>query len=78
MADVRPLQQKPENSTDARAEFELGLEQLMCGHLDDCMSFTSCSSTRNMEDEDDEVNQLMRRRRRSDLEGDDLVESSVA
>ena len=31
-----------------------------------------------MKDEDDEGNQLMRRRRRSDLEGDDLAESSVA
>ena len=58
--------------------FELGLEQFMCGHSDDCMSFTLCSSARNMEDEDDEGNQLMRRRRRSDLEGDDLAESSVA
>ncbi|KDP45067.1 hypothetical protein JCGZ_01567 [Jatropha curcas] len=50
----------------------------MRGHLDDCMSFASCSSTRNPDDEDDEGDQLVRRRRRSDLEGDDLAESSAA
>ncbi|KAF2318450.1 hypothetical protein GH714_007804 [Hevea brasiliensis] len=50
----------------------------MRGHLDDCMSFASCSSTRNAEEEDDEGDQLVRRRRRSDLEGDDLAESSAA
>ncbi|PSR98060.1 Protein neuralized like [Actinidia chinensis var. chinensis] len=79
MADIQPqLQQKPEIATDARAEFERGLEEFMCGHLDDCMSFGSCSSPRNTEDEDDEGDQLVRRRRRSDLEGDDLAESSAA
>ncbi|KAL5569482.1 hypothetical protein UlMin_026057 [Ulmus minor] len=77
MADVEPLQQKPE-STDTCSDFELGLEELMRGHLDDCMSFASCSSNRNPEDEDDEGDQLVRRRRRSDLEGDDLAESSAA
>ena len=78
MADVRPLQQKSESPSDARAEFERGLEQLMRGHLDDCISFTSCSSTRNTEDEDEEGDQLVRRRRSSDLEGDYLAESSAA
>ncbi|KAL3520794.1 hypothetical protein ACH5RR_018943 [Cinchona calisaya] len=82
MTDVRQqLQQKPESATsadDARAEFERGLEELMRGHLDDCMSFASCSSPRNTEDEDDEGEQLVRRRRRSELEGDDLAESSAA
>lgn len=82
MTDVRQqLQQKPESTTaadDARAEFERGLEELMRGHLDDCMSFASCSSPRNTEDEDDEGEQLVRRRRRSELEGDDLAESSAA
>ncbi|GFZ11146.1 RING/U-box superfamily protein [Actinidia rufa] len=80
MADIQPqLQQKPEIAIDdARAEFERGLEEFMCGHLDDCMSFGSCSSPRNIEDEDDEGDQLVRRRRRSDLEGDDLAESSAA
>ena len=78
MADFEPLQQKPE-STDACSDFERGLEELMMrGHLDDCMSFASCSSTRNPDDEDDEGDQLVRRRRRSDLEGDDLAESSAA
>ncbi|TYH73384.1 hypothetical protein ES332_D05G325500v1 [Gossypium tomentosum] len=64
-------------SYDARAEFERGLEELMRGHLDDCMSFASCSSSRNPDDEDDEADQLVRRRGRSDIEGDDLAESSA-
>ena len=77
MTDFQSLQQKPE-PTDARAEFELGLAEFMRGHLDDCMSFASCSSTRSPDDEDDEGDQLVGRRRRSDLEGDDLAESSAA
>jgi hypothetical protein len=77
MTDFQPLQQKPE-STDACSDFERGLEEFMRGHLDDCMSFASCSSTRTPDDEDDEGEQLVRRRRRSDLEGDDLAESSAA
>ncbi|GMJ11968.1 SUMO-targeted ubiquitin E3 ligase 5 [Hibiscus trionum] len=78
MTDFQALQQKPDSSNDATAEFERGLEELMRGHLDDCMSFASCSSNRNPADEDDEGDQLDRRRRRSDLEGDDLAESSAA
>ncbi|KAI8563569.1 hypothetical protein RHMOL_Rhmol03G0119600 [Rhododendron molle] len=79
MTDIQPqLQQKPESATDAQIEFERGLEEFMRGHLDDCMSFASCSSPRNTEDEDEEGDQLVRRRRRSDLEGDDLAESSAA
>nr|GLL17179.1 uncharacterized protein LOC109190674 isoform X1 [Ipomoea trifida] len=80
MADVQQqLQQKPETTADnARAEFERGLEELMRGHLDECMSYVSCSSARNTEDDDDEGKQLVRRRRRSDLEGDNLVESFAA
>ncbi|KAG6734318.1 hypothetical protein I3843_01G257600 [Carya illinoinensis] len=77
MTDFQPLQQKPE-STDACSEFERGLEEFVRGHLDDCMSFASCSSTRTPDDEDNEGDQLVRRRRRSDLEGDDLAESSAA
>lgn len=77
MTDFQPLQQKPETA-DTHAEFERGLEEYMRGHLDDCMSFASCSSSRAPEDEDDEGDQLVRRRRRSDLEGDDLAESSAA
>ncbi|XWS56364.1 hypothetical protein CRYUN_Cryun09bG0079700 [Craigia yunnanensis] len=75
MTDFQALQQKPESPNDARAEFEMGLEELMRGHLDDCLSFASCSSNRNRDDEGD---QLVRRRRRSDLEGDDLAESSAS
>lgn len=77
MTDFQPLQQKPEPA-DAHAEFEHGLEDFMRGHMDDCMSFASCSSSRAQDDEDDEGDQLVRRRRRSDLEGDDLAESSAA
>lgn len=77
MTDFQPLQQKPE-STDACSDFECGLEEFMRGQLDDCMSFASCSTTRTPDDEDDEGEQLVRRRRRSDLEGDDLAESSAA
>ncbi|KAM1048914.1 hypothetical protein ACFX2C_028076 [Malus domestica] len=77
MTDFEPLQQKPE-SADACADFERGFEEFMRGHLDECMSFASCSSPRNPDDEDDEGEQLVRRRRRLDLEGDDLAESSAA
>lgn len=80
MTDIQQQAQQKAESTadDARTEFERGLEELMRGHLDDCMSFASCSSPRNTEDEDEEGDQLVRRRRRSDLEGDDLAESSAA
>ncbi|KAA8534476.1 hypothetical protein F0562_031993 [Nyssa sinensis] len=79
MTDIQQqLQQKPESATNVHTEFELGLEELMRGHLDECMSFASCSSTRNAEEGDEEGDQLVRRRRRSDLEGDDLAESSAA
>ncbi|GMP22493.1 hypothetical protein CsSME_00000492 [Camellia sinensis var. sinensis] len=79
MTDIQQqLQQKSETATDARSEFELGLEDFMRGQFDGCMPFASCSSPRNAEDEDDEGDQLVRRRRRSDLEGDDLAESSAA
>lgn len=80
MEDIQQqMQQKPESTgDDVRSEFERGLEELMCGHLDECMSYASCSSVRNTEDEDEESDQLVRRRRRSDLEGDDLAESSAA
>ncbi|KAK4431057.1 hypothetical protein Salat_0867700 [Sesamum alatum] len=82
MAGVQEqLQQKPEStSSDAPSEFERGLEELICGHYDECMSFASCSSPRTTttEDEDDEGEQLVRRRRRSDLDSDDVAESSAA
>ncbi|XP_011655852.1 uncharacterized protein LOC101211903 isoform X1 [Cucumis sativus] len=77
MTDFQSLQQKPDSS-DARAELERGLEELMRGHLDECIPFASCSSAANQEVEDEEGDQLLRRRRRSDLEGDDLAESSAA
>ncbi|XP_055825600.1 uncharacterized protein LOC129894104 isoform X2 [Solanum dulcamara] len=82
MTDVQQqLQQKRESTgDDAHSEFERGWEELMCGHFDVCMSFASCSSARNTEDEDDESDGLVRRRRRtSEIEGDDnLAESSAA
>ncbi|GAA0150426.1 hypothetical protein LIER_09373 [Lithospermum erythrorhizon] len=78
MADIQQMQQKPESTgSDVGSEFERGFEEFMRGHLEDCMSYTSCSSARNTEDEEDNE-QLIRRRRRSDLEGDDLAETSAA
>ncbi|MFS8001873.1 hypothetical protein Hanom_Chr13g01195441 [Helianthus anomalus] len=53
----------------------------MRGQLDDCMSFESCSSPRNDEDEDESESGsdlVVRTRRRSDLDGDDLAEMSAA
>lgn len=78
MADFQPLQQKPETTNNAQAEFERGLEELMRGHLDSCMSFTSCSSLHNREDEEDEGDQVVHGQRRTDLEEVDLGESSAA
>ncbi|GER33185.1 RING/U-box superfamily protein [Striga asiatica] len=82
MANVgQPLQQKPESmENDSRSEFERDLEELMLSNYDEYMSFASCSSPRKATTEDDENvgEQLVRRRRRSDLEGDDLAESSAA
>ncbi|XP_076887108.1 uncharacterized protein LOC143537167 isoform X1 [Bidens hawaiensis] len=72
---------KPESTTDSCSEFERGLEELMRGQLDDCMSFESCSSPRNDDDDDESEgggDLVARRRRRSDLEGDDLAETSAA
>ncbi|KAF8403161.1 hypothetical protein HHK36_011258 [Tetracentron sinense] len=77
MTDFEPLQQKQESS-DARAQFQQGLEEFMRGHLGDYMSLASCSSAHDQEDDDEDGDQLVRRRRRSDLEGDDLAESSAA
>ncbi|KAG9138874.1 hypothetical protein Leryth_007498 [Lithospermum erythrorhizon] len=78
MADIQPQMQQKNESTasDVGSEFERGLEEFMRGHLGDRISH-GCSSARNTEDED-ENEQLVRRRRRSDLEGDDLAESSAA
>ncbi|XP_015067341.1 uncharacterized protein LOC107012117 isoform X2 [Solanum pennellii] len=80
MTDV--LQQKPDSTgDDAHSEFERGWEELMCGHLDECMSFASSTSARNTEDEDDDSDGPVRRRRRTTslIEGDDnLAESSAA
>lgn len=80
MEDVQEqMQQKPESTTsDARPEFENDLEGFMHGHRADCVPFGSCSSLHNTEDEGVQGEQPVRRRRRSDLEGDDLAESSAA
>ncbi|PIA54917.1 hypothetical protein AQUCO_00901076v1 [Aquilegia coerulea] len=77
MTDFEPLQQK-QDSSDACSDFERGLEELMRERLNDCMPLASCSATRDQDDDDDEGDQLVRRRRRSDLDGDDLAESSAA
>ncbi|CAA0806282.1 RING/U-box superfamily protein [Striga hermonthica] len=82
MANVGQLpQQKPESmENDSRSEFERDLEELMLSNYDEYMSFASCSSPRTAttEDDEDEGEQLVRRRLRSDLGGDDLAESSAA
>lgn len=71
---------------DADREFRRELEDLVRGHIDGCKTgLASCSAVRSTDDEEeggviagDGVEQLVRRRRRSDLEGDDLAESSAA
>ncbi|WOL18231.1 hypothetical protein Cni_G27024 [Canna indica] len=71
---------------DADLEFRFGLEELVRGHLDGCMTaaLSSSSCAAGGGEDDDEGNaaaaeQLAaRRRRRSDLEGDDIAESSAA
>lgn len=45
----------------------------MRGHLDECISF---GSIHTQEDEDDDNDQLVRRRRSSQLEGENVAESS--
>ncbi|KAG6410087.1 hypothetical protein SASPL_128135 [Salvia splendens] len=73
------LLQKPESAaSDAHSEFEMGLEDLVYEHYGECISFASCSSPRTTTTEgaEDEGEQLGRRRRRSDLDGYDLAESS--
>ncbi|EPS68337.1 hypothetical protein M569_06433, partial [Genlisea aurea] len=75
------LQQKPEAAEqDTSSEFRRGYDELICSHYDDYMSFASCSSPRANDTEDDEDvgEQLVRRRQRSDLDEDDLAESSAA
>lgn len=65
---------------DADLEFRRGLEELVRGHLDDCMTnFSSCSSAVAGDDEEDSSpSATERRRRRLGLDGDDLAESSAA
>ncbi|KAJ0967145.1 hypothetical protein J5N97_024062 [Dioscorea zingiberensis] len=72
------LLQKHGDVTDR--EFRRGLDELVRDHIDGCMSaaFASCSSAAEDEGTVDNAEQLARRRRRSDLEGDDLAESSAA
>lgn len=73
MADFGQLQQKQE-ANDAHIEFRRGLEEFMRGHLDDCMSLASCSTPR---DQDEDDGDHLARHHHSDLEGDDIGESSV-
>ncbi|XP_042388678.1 uncharacterized protein LOC121980631 [Zingiber officinale] len=68
---------------EADLEFRRGLEELVRGHLDGCMGAALSSSSSSpscvaFAGEDDEEGNAARRRRRSDLEGDDLAESSAA
>lgn len=83
MADFRQKQDT------ADQEFRRGLEELVRGHIDGCMTaaLASCSSAASAVDNDDDpapggggdgADQLARRRRRSDVAGDDLAETSAA
>nr|XP_010908041.1 uncharacterized protein LOC105034536 [Elaeis guineensis] len=85
MPDFRQKQE------DADREFRQGLEELVRGHVDRCMTgLASCSSAAGDDDDlsagggggggggGDAPDLLARRRRRSDLEEDDLAESSAA
>ncbi|KAJ0908392.1 putative transcription factor C2H2 family [Helianthus annuus] len=80
------LPHKPESIPDACLGFERGgsdfgrgFEELMRGELDDCMSFASCGSLRNAEDDDDgDSGDRIMRRRWADMKGADLAESSIA
>ncbi|KAJ0263734.1 hypothetical protein HA466_0022010 [Hirschfeldia incana] len=78
MTDIDdPLHQKTDSMDDgsAAAEFNRRFEDFNDG----CISFESCSSVHNPDnDHDQEDEHLLRRRRRSDLEGDDIAESSAA
>lgn len=70
----------------AEVDFCRGLEELLRDHLDGCMStaaLASCSSGREPEDDGDAVaseglDQLIRRRRRPYLDGDEQTEPSAA
>lgn len=71
-------------ATSPNAGFRRDLEELVLGHIDGCKTYAAaCSSGRDdIEDDGESVSgegsdQLVRRRRRSDLEGGDLAESSA-
>ena len=59
-------------------DFRLGFEELVRDHLDGCMSTAFGDEDDDDEASIDSTDQLIRRRRRSDLEGEDLAESSAA
>nr|GEU42896.1 hypothetical protein [Tanacetum cinerariifolium] len=79
MTDVESgVLHKPDSVTDACSDgsgFERGLEELMRGHLDDCMSFASCSHDDD-DDAESESDQLVRRRRVRRRSGADQGETS--
>lgn len=77
MADLRLKRDSP---SAAGLEFRRGLEELVRGHLDGCLpSLASCSSPSAASDSDEPPTPAdPRRRRRSDLDAEDLAESSAA
>ncbi|KAL4560142.1 hypothetical protein LXL04_032291 [Taraxacum kok-saghyz] len=86
MFDHSPqLLQKPESTTNAAMPVQIlktterirRVYERLRGHLDDCLSFASCSSPHGDDDESETGDQLVRRRRRSDLEGDDLATPTI-
>ncbi|KAF8045860.1 hypothetical protein N665_4277s0001 [Sinapis alba] len=79
MTDIDPLQQKPESMDDTSTEFDRRFEDFMD---EDCLSFESCSTVHNPDndhDQEEDEHSSLRRRRRSDLhQGGDIAESSAA
>ncbi|CAN6887711.1 unnamed protein product [Brassica oleracea] len=70
MTDIDPSHQKTESMDGSGADFARRFEDFNEG----CISFESC----NPDNGDQEDEHSLRRRRRSDLEGDDIAESSAA
>ncbi|CAH8339502.1 unnamed protein product [Eruca vesicaria subsp. sativa] len=71
MTDIDPLHQKPESMDGSGADFARRFEDFN----EDFILSGSCNQENDHDQEDE---QSLRRRRRSDLEGDDIAESSAA
>ncbi|WOK94877.1 hypothetical protein Cni_G03582 [Canna indica] len=63
---------------DLDSEFQRGLEELVRGHLDGCMTSPALASSSSSSCAGGDDDPLARRRRRSHLDGSELAESSAA